>query len=50
MTRPARLPEGPVTFTLTELQVPAMPEALLMVYTPTDEQTWANLPLTRCTS
>jgi len=41
---------GPVTFTLTELQVPAMPEARLMVYTPADEQTWANLPLTRCPS
>jgi transcriptional regulator with XRE-family HTH domain len=41
---------GPLTFTLTELQVSAMPEARLMVYTPTDEQTWANLPLTRRTS
>jgi transcriptional regulator with XRE-family HTH domain len=39
---------GPVTFTLSELQIPTMPEARLMVYTPADEQTWANLPLTRC--
>jgi hypothetical protein len=38
---------GPVTFTLSELQIPAMPEARLLVYTPADERTWANLPLTR---
>jgi transcriptional regulator with XRE-family HTH domain len=38
---------GPVTFTLSELQVPTMPEARLLVYTPTDERTRARLPLTR---
>jgi transcriptional regulator with XRE-family HTH domain len=39
---------GPVTFTTTELEIPVMPEARLTVYTPADEQTRANLPLTRC--
>jgi transcriptional regulator with XRE-family HTH domain len=38
---------GPVTFTATELEIPALPEALLTVYTPADEQTRAQLPLTR---
>jgi transcriptional regulator with XRE-family HTH domain len=38
---------GPVTFTLSELQVPAMPEARLLVYTPADEETRGRLPLTR---
>jgi hypothetical protein len=38
---------GPLTFTATELQVPAMAGARLMVNTPNDEQTWARLPLTR---
>ncbi len=38
---------GPLTFTATELQVPTMTDARLMVYTPADEQTQAMLPLTR---
>jgi MmyB-like transcription regulator ligand binding domain/Helix-turn-helix domain len=38
---------GPLTFTATELQVPAMPEARLIVNTPADEHTQARLPLTR---
>jgi hypothetical protein len=38
---------GPVTFMATELEIPALPEALLTVYTPTDEQTRGSLPLTR---
>ncbi len=38
---------GPVTFTLTGLQVPAIPEARLLVYTPADERTRDTLPLTR---
>src|SRR5580704_17333862 len=38
---------GPLTFTATELQVPAMPDARLTVYTPADEPTKAGLPLTR---
>jgi hypothetical protein len=38
---------GPVTFTVTELEIPVLPEARLTVYTPADEQTRARLPLTR---
>ena len=38
---------GPLTFTATELQVPAMANARLTVYTPADEQTQARLPFTR---
>jgi len=38
---------GPLTFTATELQVPAMTGARLLVYTPADDQTRARLPLTR---
>ena len=38
---------GPLTFTLSELQVPATPEARLMVYTPADAETRRLLPLTR---
>ncbi len=38
---------GALAFTATELQVPAMPEARLTVYTPADERTRAGLPLTR---
>ena len=33
---------GPVTFTVTELEIPALPEARLTVYTPADEQTRAS--------
>jgi transcriptional regulator with XRE-family HTH domain len=38
---------GPLTFTVTELQIPAMADARLIVYTPADDQTRAGLPLTR---
>jgi transcriptional regulator with XRE-family HTH domain len=38
---------GPLTFTTTELQIPAMADARLVVYTPADDQTRARLPLTR---
>jgi hypothetical protein len=38
---------GPVTFTATELELPVLPEALLTVYTPVDQQTRDRLPLTR---
>ncbi len=38
---------GPVTFAVTELEFPMLPEARLTVYTPADEQTRARLPLTR---
>jgi len=38
---------GPLTFTATELQVPAMADARLTVYTPADEQTQTRLPHTR---
>jgi hypothetical protein len=38
---------GPLTFTATELAVPTMADARLMMYTPTDEQTRAKLALTR---
>jgi transcriptional regulator with XRE-family HTH domain len=38
---------GPVTFTVTELEIPVLPQARLTVYTPADEQTRDRLPLTR---
>jgi transcriptional regulator with XRE-family HTH domain len=38
---------GPLTFTLSELQVPATPEARLVVYTPADDETRKRLPETR---
>ncbi|HEX4095020.1 MAG TPA: helix-turn-helix transcriptional regulator [Trebonia sp.] len=38
---------GAVTFTVTELEIPILPEARLTVYTPADEQTRERLPLTR---
>jgi len=38
---------GPLNFTATELQIPAMADARLTVYTPSDQQTQARLPLTR---
>ena len=38
---------GPLTFTATELAVPAMADVRLLVNTPADEQTRARLPLTR---
>jgi transcriptional regulator with XRE-family HTH domain len=40
---------GTLSFTLTELAVPEMPETRLMVYTPRDTQTRERLPLTRRT-
>jgi transcriptional regulator with XRE-family HTH domain len=38
---------GPLTFTASELQVPATSEARMVVYTAADEHTRARLPLTR---
>jgi transcriptional regulator with XRE-family HTH domain len=38
---------GPVTFAVTELEIPVLPEARLTVYTPADEQTRTRLSLTR---
>jgi len=38
---------GPLTFTASELQVPATPEARLVVYTPADDETRKLLPRTR---
>ncbi len=38
---------GPLTFTATELQIPTMADARLIVYTPADDQTRVRLPLTR---
>jgi transcriptional regulator with XRE-family HTH domain len=39
---------GPLTFTTSELQVPATPEARMIVYTPADDVTRQRLPSTRC--
>jgi transcriptional regulator with XRE-family HTH domain len=38
---------GPLTFTTSELQVPAPPEARIVVYTPAEDETRKRLPLTR---
>jgi transcriptional regulator with XRE-family HTH domain len=38
---------GELTFTTSELQVPATPEARFVVYTPADDETRKRLPLTR---
>lgn len=38
---------GPLTFTITELQIPTMADARLMVNTPADTRTRDRLPLTR---
>ncbi|HEY6497051.1 MAG TPA: helix-turn-helix transcriptional regulator [Trebonia sp.] len=38
---------GPLTFTLSELSIPAAPDARLLVYTPADDKTRQGLPLTR---
>lgn len=38
---------GPLTFTVTELQIPTMADARLMVNTPADTRTRDRLPLTR---
>jgi len=39
---------GPLTFTASELEIPATPPARLAVYTPADDRTRDRLPLTRC--
>jgi transcriptional regulator with XRE-family HTH domain len=39
---------GPLTFTTSELQLPATPEGRLVVYTPVDDGTRQRLQLTRC--
>ena len=41
---------GTVSFTVTELELPSMPEARLVVYTPDNAETREHLPLTRRTS
>ena len=38
---------GSVSFAVSELEVPAMPEARIVVYTPRDADTRARMPLTR---
>jgi transcriptional regulator with XRE-family HTH domain len=38
---------GELRLTLSELRIPALPEARLVVYTPRDEETRARMPLTR---
>ena len=41
---------GPLSLAVSELEVPAMPEARIVVYTPRNEETRARLPLTRRTA
>ena len=41
---------GPLTFAVSELNVPDLPEARILVYTPRDDGTRAALPLTRRTT
>jgi transcriptional regulator with XRE-family HTH domain len=41
---------GSLNLAISELQVPDMPEARIVVYTPRDEETRARMPLTRRTS
>jgi len=41
---------GAVSLAVSELEVPNMPEARLMVYTPRDEDTRSRMPLTRRTA
>jgi hypothetical protein len=38
---------GRVSFAVSELELPALPEARLVVCTPHDEETRTRLPLTR---
>jgi hypothetical protein len=38
---------GPLTFTMSELNVPATPESRMVVYTPADDDTRERLPRTR---
>ena len=38
---------GALNLAVSELEVPAMPEARIVVYTPRDADTRARLPLTR---
>jgi hypothetical protein len=40
---------GPLSLAVSELNVPDLPEARIMVYTPCDSETRAKLPLTRRT-
>jgi hypothetical protein len=39
---------GPLTFTPSELNIPAAPSTRMVVYTPADAETRERLPLTRC--
>ena len=39
-----------MSFAVSELDVPAMPEARIVVYTPRDADTRARMPLTRRTA
>jgi len=41
---------GTLSLAVSELEVPAMPEARIVVYTPQDEDTRARMPLTRRTA
>jgi hypothetical protein len=41
---------GPLSLALSELNVPDMPEARILVYTPRDDDTRAKMPLTRRTA
>jgi MmyB-like transcription regulator ligand binding domain len=41
---------GTLTLAVGELDVPAMPEARVVVYTPRDDDTRAKMPLTRRTA
>ena len=41
---------GTLSLAVSELEVPVMPEARMVVYTPLDEETRARLPLTRLTA
>jgi hypothetical protein len=41
---------GTLSLVVSELEVPAMPEARIMVYTPQDDETRARMPLTRRTA
>ena len=41
---------GMLSLTVSELDVPVMPDARIVVYTPRDEDTRARMPLTRRTA
>ena len=38
---------GPLSLAISELDLPGMPEAHIVVYTPRDDDTRAKMPLTR---